>query len=135
VAIFLVLATRGAKGAQQLLGAAYPGIVGSDRWSGYNWLATVHRQLCWAHLWRDFQTLVNRGGEAARIGPALLAQAQQLFDLGPRIRDGILSRPDFQSAVQPIQTQVHVLLQEGTTLAQTEMAATCAKIVKLEPAL
>jgi hypothetical protein len=40
VASFLVLATRGTKGAQQLLGAAYQGIVGSDRWSGYNWLAT-----------------------------------------------------------------------------------------------
>jgi transposase len=135
VAIFLVLATRGAKGAQQLLGAAYPGIVGSDRWAGYNWLATRRRQLCWAHLRRDFQALVDRGGESARIGQALLAQAQQLFDLWHRIRDGTLSRPDFQSAVQPIQAQVHALLQEGTTLAQTKTAATCANILKLEPAL
>jgi transposase len=135
VAIFLVLATRGAKGAQQLLGTAYPGIVGSDRWAGYNWLATLRRQLCWAHLRRDFQALVDRGGESARIGQALLEQAQQLFALWHRIRDGTLSRPDFQSAVQPIQAQVHALLQEGTTLAQTKTAATCANLLKLEPAL
>ena len=135
VASFLVLATRGAKGAQQLLGAAYQGIVGSDRWSGYNWLATRCRQLCWAHLQRDFQALVDRGGESARIGQALVEQTRQLFDLWYRVRDGTLNRPDFQIAVQPIQAQVHALLQEGTTLAQTKTAATCTNILKLESAL
>ncbi len=135
VALFLVLATRGAKEAKQLLGATYSGIVGSDRWSAYNWLATRRRQLCWAHLSRDFQALVDRGGESVRIGEALVAQARQLFDLWYRVRDGTLNRPDFQSAVQPIQTQVHALLQEGATLGLAKTSATCANILKLEPAL
>ena len=58
-----------------------------------------------------------------------------MFALWHRIRDGTLSRPDFQSAVQPIQAQVHALLQEGTTLAQPKTASTCANLLKLEPAL
>ena len=135
VAIFLVLATRGAQGAKQLLGEAYQGIVGSDRWSAYNWLATLRRQLCWAHLQRDFQAMLERGGESARVGQALLDQAQRLFDLWHRVRDGTLNRTDFQTAVQPIQAQVHALLQEGTTLTQAKTSHTCANLLKLEPAL
>jgi len=36
VTVFLVLATRGADDAKRLLGAAFRGIVGSDRWSPYS---------------------------------------------------------------------------------------------------
>jgi Transposase IS66 family. len=39
VSVFFVLATRGAQGARRLLGETFHGIVGSDRWSAYNWLA------------------------------------------------------------------------------------------------
>ncbi|GEM_PF-2931621 len=81
VVVFLVLATRGAQGAKTLLGEAFPGITGSDRWSAYNWLAPQRRQLCWAHLKRDLQKLVERGGNSARLGQALLEQAQELFRL------------------------------------------------------
>ncbi|MCX6028510.1 MAG: IS66 family transposase [Chloroflexi bacterium] len=122
VAVFLVLASRGAKSAKQLLGAAYAGIVGSDRWTGYNWLATLGRQLCWAHLKRDFQAILERGGADAVIGEALLAQTHQVFDLWYRVRDGTLSRAEFQTAIQPIQKQVHELLQTGATLTQTKTA-------------
>ena len=135
VAVFLVLANRGAKSAKQLLGDAYAGIVGSDRWSGYNWLATLRRQLCWAHLKRDFQAILERGGADAEIGAALLAQTHQVFDLWYRVRAGTLSRTEFQIASQPIQKQVHELLQKGATLTQTKTAATCTNILKLEPAL
>ena len=62
-------------------------------------------------------------------------QTHQVFDLWYRIRDGTLSRTEFQTAIQPIQARVHELLQEGTTLTQTKTAATCMNILKLEPAL
>ena len=64
VTLFLVLATRGAKGAQRVLGTVVKSIVGPDRWSGYNWLDPQRRQLCWAHLKRDFQALVERDDES-----------------------------------------------------------------------
>jgi len=135
VAVFLVLATRGATSAKQLLGEAYRGIVGSDRWSGYRWIATLRRQLCWAHLCRDFQALVERGGESARIGQALLEQTRQVFDLWHRIRDGTLSRTSFQAAVAPLQTRVQEVLQQGATLAHDKTRHTCQNLLKLEPAL
>lgn len=136
VTFFLVIATRGAKGAQQLLGTVAQSIVGSDRWSGYTWLDPQQRQLCWAHLKRDFQALVERGGESERIGRALLEQVEKMFGLWHRVRDATLSRADFQTAMQPIQTEVGRLLREGAALAACgKTRHTCENLLKLEVAL
>lgn len=134
VSVFLVLTTRGAKGAQQLLGDPFQGIVGSDRWSAYNWLDPQQRQLCWAHLKRDFQKLVERGGASQRLGEALLTQVEQLFRLWQRVRDGTLNRQDFQTQVSPIRAQVHGLLCDGAKLTHTKTRHTCENLLKLEPA-
>ena len=135
VSVFLVLTTRSAKGARQLLGETFRGIVGSDRWSAYNWLDPQQRQLCWAHLKRDFQKLVERGGASQRLGEAFLVQVEQLFRLWQRVRDGTLNRQDFQTQVEPIRTQVHVLLCEGADLDHEKTRHTCTNLLKLEPAL
>ena len=135
VTLFLLTSTRGATGLKQLLGDAFPGVVGSDRWSAYNWLNPSQRQLCWAHLKRDFQKLAERGGESTRIGQSLLEQVEQVFQLWHRVRDGTLSRPTFQTAVEPIRTRLQDLLREGTLLSHTKTAHTCANMLKLEAAL
>ena len=135
VTVFRLLATRGADSAKKVLGAAFQGIVGSDRWSGYNWLDPARRQLCWAHMKRDFQAFVERGGEAERLGRALLACVEQMFGMWHRVRDGTLSRLDFQVAMQPIQAQVGDLLREGAQRSNEKTGRTCAKILKLEVAL
>ena len=111
------------------------GIVGSDRWGAYNWLEPRQRQLCWAHLKRDFQALVDRGGISEPLGRALLEQVEKMFGLWHRVRDGTLSRTDFQAAMQPIQTRVGELLREGATLACDKTRHTCLNILKLEVAL
>jgi hypothetical protein len=135
VAVFGILASRGAKGAQQLLGTTFHGIVGSDRWSAYNWLDPQQRQLCWAHLKRDFQKLVERGGESQGLGEALLTQVEQLFRLWQRVRDGTLSRLDFQKQVEPIRIRVRELLCQGAECTHAKTCHTCKNILKLEPAL
>jgi len=135
VTVFLLLATRGADGVKQLLGEAFNGIVGSDRWSAYNWLNPERRQLCWAHLKRDFQAFVERGGEPERLGRALLECVEPMFGLWHRVRDGPLRRADFQVAMQPIQTRVGELLREGAHLAHDKTRHTCQNLLKLEVAL
>lgn len=135
VTVFLVLATRGAKGAQQILGSAVKSVVGSDRWSGYTWLDPQRRQVCWAHLKRDFQAWVERGGASERLGRALLEQVEQLFGLWHRVRDGTLSRANFQAAMAPIQVRVGELLREGAALACDKTRHTSENLLKLEAAL
>ena len=135
VTVFVIIGSRSRKAAQQVIGADFQGVVGSDRCWAYNWLEVLQRQLCWAHLKRDFQAFVDRGGESKRIGCALLECVQQMFELWHRLRAGALSRTDFQIKMSPIQRRVGELLRQGTQLPPQKTRRTCKNILKLEYAL
>ena len=94
VSYFAVCLSRSGAVCQQLLGDAFAGIVGSDRFSGYNGLNLQNRQVCWAHLKRDFTQIAERSGIAGELGKALLEQQRLLFEQWYRVRDGTLSRTD-----------------------------------------
>jgi len=135
VSVFLVRPTRGSQGAKDLLGATYAGIVGSNRWSGYTWISPAQRQLCWAHLRRDFAAFVERGGASARLGRALLSATEEMFGLWQRVRDGTLSQAEFQREMCPVQARVGRLLRAGTRRQHAQTRHTCARILTLEAAL
>jgi transposase len=135
VSVFRIFQGRSGSGAEELLGKDYSGTVGSDRYSAYNWLDPIHRQVCWAHLKRDFQAWVERGGESGVIGRMLLARLKQFFGFWHRIRDGTLSRAAFQTAMQPIRREVVGLLEIGTLLEHRETRRTCQNILKVKQAL
>jgi transposase len=79
VACFVIHTGRGARGLAALLGDKIRGIVCSDRWAVYGRLAAACRQVCWAHLKRDFQKLVDRGGTSKEYGSLGLAVVAILF--------------------------------------------------------
>jgi len=133
--VFLMRATRGSQGAKDLLGPTYQGVVGSDRWSGYTWIDVTPRQLCWAHLLRDWAAFVERGGASARLGRALRAAAEEMCGLWYRVRDGTLSRADFQREMRPLQARIGRLLRAGTRRQHAKTRQACANILKVEAAL
>jgi transposase len=135
VTVFFIRLSRGGAVAREILEATFTGIVVSDRWSAYNWLLTLFRQLCWAHLRRDFQAFVERGGSSQTLGEDLLAQVRLMFDGWPKVRDGTMPRSTFQEKMQPVQARVADLLRLGTTCAHPKTAATCRDILKREDAL
>lgn len=135
VAVFEIARSRGAKIAKSLLGAAFSGILVSDRWSAYSFIDAARRQLCWAHLLRDFQAFVERGGTSRRIGAELLREARQMFKWWHRVRDGTMSREAFQKKMLPVALRVGGLLAQGTGCANRKTAGTCAHILELEQAL
>ena len=135
VTIFRLLKTRGAAGAKELLGEVVWGIIGTDHYAGYHWLEPRQRQLCWAHLKREFVAWSERAGETARIGLALLAVEKQLFVLWYRVRDGTLAWADFQVAMLPLMARVNTLLQEGVANADAKAQGTCRNLLKREAAL
>lgn len=135
VTVFRVLASRSAASAKGLLCEDCPGVVGTDRHGAYNWLDPQRRQLCWAHLKRDFVAFVERGGESARLGTALLAEEARLFDLWYRVRDGTLAWADFQVRMLPVIARVGELLQDGTAVEHMRTARTCRNLRKREAAL
>jgi Transposase IS66 family/Family of unknown function (DUF6444)/zinc-finger binding domain of transposase IS66 len=76
--VFTLAASRGRGVITGLLGEDFGGRLVSDRYSAYGWLPLEQRQVCWAHLRRDFAALLStaqRGPErgGARTGAAGLA--------------------------------------------------------------
>lgn len=135
VTVFRVLPGRGQQQARTMLGSQFTGTVTTDRHRAYNHLAPAHRQLCWAHLKRDFQAFSERGGESARIGTALLEQVQIIFDLWHRQRAGELTRAEFQRLLAPVERCVREWLVTGQQCDHGKTAATCRDILKLEASL
>lgn len=135
VAVFRLLKTRGATGAKELLGADVGGTIGTDHYGGYHWIDPCQRQLCWAHLKREFVAWSQRTGETARIGLALLAAEKQLFSAWDRVRDGTLAWADFQVARLPLMTRVRPLLEEGAVGVDAKAQGPCRNLLKREAAL
>jgi hypothetical protein len=57
VTLFTVALSRAQTTAQAMIGKGFCGVLVSDRYSSYNWVDSGQRQLCWAHLLRDFQSM------------------------------------------------------------------------------
>jgi hypothetical protein len=67
VAVFVIHPYRNLSALKALLGRELTGILCSDRWVVYDdWPDPFARQLCWAHLKRNWEALVERGGAADR---------------------------------------------------------------------
>ncbi|MDR1490473.1 MAG: IS66 family transposase, partial [Desulfovibrio sp.] len=78
--LFRLFEGRGQEYASRLLGK-FDGILTSDRWCGYNQYPLEKRQLCWAHILRDFKAMIESGADGEAIGTALRKEANAMFRL------------------------------------------------------
>jgi transposase len=135
VAYYLIHPHRSWQGLQSLLGEVIRGIICSDRWSAYTKLLVEARQLCWAHLKRDFQKCVDRGGAAAPVGQAGLKVVRELFAVWEDFGAGRIDRAGLQRGLEPVAKDLHEALERGRGCADTKAATFCANLLALEPAL
>jgi transposase len=127
VTVFTIAPTRGAEVAKAMLGTAAAKVVISDRLKSYNWIK--RRQFCWAHLRRDFQAMIDRGGEAGEVGRRLLAHSDALFEWWHRVRDGTLARSSFQTYVATMRPFLREDLERGAACACPKTAGTCRELL------
>ena len=97
--VFRVARSRAGVVAKDLLGEPPKPIVVSDRFPGYEWIELKSRQVCWAHLRRDFQAMIDREGDGVEWGRQLLWQSNKLFEAWHKFRDGTIQRSTFQQTV------------------------------------
>ena len=133
--VFQIAPSRGGKVARALVGAAWAGIIGSDRGTMYAWWDRERRQVCWAHLERDFQTLVDWGPGARPIGKRLLAIEAEVFACWHRFRRGEIDRAILMQEVAPHQAALRRALDDGAAGADAKAAGVCRELLKLWPAL
>lgn len=135
IAVFVIHAQRGAKGLRAILGEGIEGIVHSDRWHVYLQVPEERRQLCWAHLKRDFQKIVDCGGPSVFVGRRGLRIVRELFTAWHAFQAGTITRPRLQELIAPLERRMSKTLLEGAFGADARVAKFCANLIHLELAL
>jgi transposase len=133
--VFTVARNRSAAVARGLLGDKEDQVVSSDRFKSYDWLWAYWRQVCWAHLRRDFQAMIDRGGPGEEIGRRLLRLSGRLFEVWHRARDGTSEEGAFQERILRLRPRVRRALRDGAKCACATTARTCAEILRVEEGL
>ena len=134
-AVFVIHARRGVAGLAALLGEQVHGLVCSDRWSTYGRLSPYGRQVCWAHLKRDFQKLVDRGGVSAPVGRALQQVTHEVFEAWHLFRGGGCTRATLQERLDGPARRLEWWLRKGRRCADVKTATFCENVLELLPAL
>jgi transposase len=113
-AYFSIQASRGKKVLKSLIGD-FNNILISDRYAAYNYFDSSHRQICWAHLKRDFTRLSEKEDKVvARIGKNLLICEAELFKNWHAFKQYTITRDELQRLADPIRQRVGELLEQGT---------------------
>jgi len=135
VTAFVVRLTRGRAAFDDLVGPAPP-VLTTDRYGVYTHLPAGRRQVCWAHLRRDFQAMIDRANAGSGVGEDLLLHADVLLRHWKRVRDGTLTRAGFRSRYVPwVRAEVRSLLDRGAASACARTAGTCREIRAVEASL
>jgi transposase len=125
---FRIDPSRGQEAAKALLGAQPQGVIVSDRYASYNFIDLQQRQVCWAHLLRDFARIATRQGQTGVIGARLQACGYAPF----RWRKQGRPAGHFEWLQRCIQK--HLQASAAQTVC-TRTANTCANLLKVEVAL
>lgn len=135
VAVFIIRNSRGAKVIKEFLGKGFKGILCTDRWSAYSWMAAIFRQICWSHLSRDFKKISERRGKSGRLGKELLECQKKIFYHWHKFKKGKLSREQLKHMMRSTQNRVEALLMEGLSCTNKKTNRTCREILKVKKAM
>ena len=135
VAVFVIHAKRSVLGLAALLGEEIHGILHSDRWHVYLQVPEERRQICWAHLKRDFQKIVDGGGASVFVGRRGLRIVKELFAAWQAFGQGKVTRRKLKALIEPLQRRLGKTLVEGGLGDDARVAKFCENLLLLEPAL
>jgi transposase len=133
--LFLVSCYHGQKALQELIGGDFQGIVHSDRWSAYHIVNSTRRQLCWAHLKRDFQALSERKTRAGPLGAWGLREIKRLFAIWHRYQAREITWTGMRCELAPVRPRLGRLLRQDASCGDPKAEAMCRNLLKLWPAL
>lgn len=134
-ACFQFLPSRARYCAQHLLGEQPSGVVISDGYGVYHWLAAEQHQLCWAHVVRLLREIAERPGDAGRLGRRLLRLAQTVFRVRHRFERAELPEPRYLRRMQQLRRRLHAALSIGAQLSWSRYAGRCAHLLAHEARL
>lgn len=128
-----LVGSRGKKILKGLL-PEYDGIVISDRYAAYNYFSRENRQICWAHLARDFERFFySKNVEVSRIGAALKSLSNRVFVVDKARKQNLIDNIRFCRLMRKIRKRVKHFLQKITRVAKgTQASRMAANILRSE---
>lgn len=113
-AFFSIQSSRGKKALRSLMGD-FKNVIISDRYAVYNIFDSSKRQMCWAHLKRDFTKLSEKKDEIiSRIGKRLLFYESSLLKIWHEFKVGKITRQELLEQAKPIKLHIGELLEQGS---------------------
>src|SRR5271154_6369261 len=89
----------------------------------YNRVAAACRQICWAHLKRDFQKIIDRGISSTDVGHKGLRIVKRVFAVWHAYRNEQVTREEMQKKMEVLANQLNKVLVEGEILDDDSSAA------------
>lgn len=135
-AFFSIEPSRGKKVIKTLM-EGFDNVVTSDRYAAYNYFDSDRRQICWAHLKRDFTKLSEKkDATAARIGRDLLLCQAQLFEIWHNYKQGHIPRDKLLKDTEFIRKKIGEHLEQGSyTDPELRIARFCKNLLNNYTAL
>jgi transposase len=135
VVAFVIHRLRNAAVVMTLLGQTLRGILCTDRWRAYDSVPLLQRQVCWAHLKRNFEKLLDWGGKAKSLGEACLVIKDKVFEVWHLYRGGGMTWTEMDARIAPLALDLLAVLQEGAQSRNRKLARFCARVLEVYPAL
>jgi transposase len=130
VVYFVIHPRRNLSALKRLIGAGLRGILCSDRWCVYNnWPG--QRQLCWAHVKRNWEKKVERGGAGMRVGKAWLVIQNKVFELWHLFRGGGCTREEMDQRMVPLYFELLEVLRMGRRSRDQKLIRFCERLSDL----
>ncbi len=136
--VYQVVRGRSRRELDRLVGTDYRRVMTTDRYAVYDHLPPGRQQLCWAHLRRDFQAMVDRRNAGAAVGRELLALSGQMLGWWKRVRDGTLTKIRFAGrlhAERDFRVRFRAVLARGAACGCAKTAAVCRELLRREVSL
>jgi transposase len=135
VVAFVIDLFRNVTALRKLIGPTLSGILCSDRWRAYDYVELLQRQVCWAHLKRNWEKLQERGGKAKVIAEGCLSVQERVFEHWHLFRGGGCSRAQMDEAMAPLMLEMMALLQQGLRCRNRKTKRFCDRVLDVYPAL
>lgn len=128
---FAIRSSRSKAVFQELIPGS-SGLLTTDRLSIYDYLDKNRHQVCWAHLRRDFQAIIDRKDAGSAVGVGLVDCADRLLKHWKRVRDGTLSREQFQNGpLIELIGEVNTWLDRGWNCGVPKTRNICYELMQL----
>ena len=128
VVLFLIHTLRNVVALRKLLSDTMKGILCSDRWVVYDHWPVHRRQVCWAHLKRNWEKMLERGGGAKKVAQQCLSIQKRVFELWHLFRGGGCTRLRLGDDMAPLMIDMLHVLQSGQRCRDRKTRRFCARL-------